>query len=45
MKNKKYHDIGTVSKSNRKMLETEVKLIPLKYKYMTAHFPGLIQVL
>jgi hypothetical protein len=40
MKNKKYHTVGT--KSNRKIVERG-KLIPLTHKYMTAHFPGLVQ--
>jgi hypothetical protein len=28
-KNKKYHIVGTVSKSNGKIVETEIKLIPI----------------
>ena len=38
MKNKNYHTVGTVPKSNRK----DAKRIPLTLKYMTAHFPGLV---
>jgi hypothetical protein len=30
MKNKKYHNVGTVSKSNIKIIETESKPIPRK---------------
>jgi hypothetical protein len=39
-KNKKYHTVGTFSKSNGKTVETETKLIPLTHMHMTAHFPG-----
>ena len=42
MKNKKYHTVRTFPKSNRKIVERG-KLIPLTHKYMTAHFPGLVQ--
>ena len=31
MKNKKYHNVGTVSKSNIKIIETESKPIPRIY--------------
>jgi hypothetical protein len=40
IKNKKYHTVGTFSKSIRKIIETETKSIPLTQIYMTAHFPG-----
>jgi hypothetical protein len=30
-KNKKYHTVGTFSKSNGKTVETETKLIPLTH--------------
>jgi len=40
IENKTYYTVGTVLKSNRKLLETEAKLT-LLHKYMTAHFPGL----
>jgi len=43
MKNKKYHTVDTVPKSNIKIDET--KSTPLKHKYMTAYFPGLVQIL
>jgi hypothetical protein len=36
MTNNKYHTVGTVPKSKRHS-------IPLTPKYMTAHFPGLVQ--
>jgi len=38
-KNTKYHTVGTVSKSNRKIIETEAKPIPLipnAHIYMTS---------
>jgi hypothetical protein len=39
-KQQKYRTLGTVSNSM-----VEAKLTPLTHKYMTAHFPGLIQAL
>ena len=36
-------NVGTVPKSNRKIVET-CKSLSLAHKYMTAHFPGLRQV-
>ena len=45
MKNKQYHTIRTVIKSNRKIVKTEGKLILLTHIYMIAHFPGLVQAL
>ena len=39
-KKKKYHTVGTFSKSNGKTVETETKLILLTHMHMTAHFPG-----
>ena len=45
MKNKKYHTMGTVRKSNRKIVETETKLTPITHIYMTIHFPGLAKAL
>ena len=42
-KEKKYHSINIVPASNRKIVETETKLIPLKYMYMTSHYPGLVK--
>jgi hypothetical protein len=47
MKNRKYHTVGTVPKSNRKLVEREAKSkidTPTR-KYMTAHFPVLVQAL
>jgi len=44
MKNKKYHTAGRFPKSNRKIVK-EAKSIPLTHKYMTAHFPDLVQAL
>ena len=63
MKNKKYYKVGTIPKSNIKIVErgkidtpntqihdrslswlgTGLVTIPLTHKYMTAHFPGLVQ--
>ena len=43
MKNKEYHTVGTVPKSNR--LIVEVTLIPLRHIYMNVHFPGFAQTL
>ena len=40
---KKYHTVGTVPQSNRKIVEIEVKSIPLTHKFMNAHIFGLIQ--
>ena len=40
---KKYHTVGTVPQSNRKIVEIEVKYIPLTHKFMNAHIFGLIQ--
>jgi hypothetical protein len=39
IKNKKYHTVGTVlfPKSNRKILETEVKSIPLTHTFLAWH--------
>ena len=45
IKNKKYLTVGTVPKSNCKIVETEAKLIPIIHQYMTAHFPVLVQAL
>jgi hypothetical protein len=42
MQNKEYNTVGTFLKSQRKYYE-EAKFIPLTHKYMTAHFPGLVQ--
>lgn len=39
--NNEYHTVGTVSKSNDNSL-IETKSIPLKHKYMSAHFPGMV---
>jgi hypothetical protein len=35
MKKKHYHAVGTVPKSNREVVETEAKKIPLSHIYMT----------
>ena len=45
MKKKIYHTGGAVPKSYRKIVEIEVKFIPLTHKYMTARFHSLVQVL
>jgi hypothetical protein len=42
LKRKKYHTIRTVPKSNKKIIETLVKLMHI---YMTSHLPGLVQAL
>jgi hypothetical protein len=34
---KKYHGVGTVPKSNRKIVELETKSISLTHTYMTTH--------
>jgi hypothetical protein len=39
MKNEKYHTVGTLPKSNRKVEETETKSITL---WMAAHFHGYL---
>ena len=43
MKNKKHYTVGTVTNSNRKIVETEIKSIPLAHIYLTAYFPDLVQ--
>jgi len=43
MKNKKYHDVGTVQISNQNIAAKEKKLIPLTHLYMIAHFLCLLQ--
>ena len=43
MKNKEYHTVGRVPKSNRQIVE--VTLIPIMHIYMTVPFPGLVQTL
>ena len=40
---KEYHTVGTVPKSNRKIVE--VKSILLMHISMTAYFPGFVQAL
>ena len=45
MTNKKYL-IGKIDpKSNRKMVETEIKMMPPALIYMAVDFPGLVQAL
>ena len=44
MKNKKYHTVGTIPKSNIKIV-VRGKMIPITHKYMITHFPGLVQIL
>jgi hypothetical protein len=43
MKNKKYHTVGTVTKSNGKIINPVIKPITLTYIHITSLFPGLIQ--
>ena len=43
MKNKKYYTVGTVPKYTRKI--TERNTIDSLTQYMTAHFPGIVEVL
>jgi hypothetical protein len=45
MKKKKYHAVGTSTKSNIEIVETEAKLVPLTNNYMTNHVPVLVQAL
>jgi len=45
MNDKKYYTVGTVPKSNQIILQIEDKLIHLTHKYMTAHFPDLVEAL
>jgi hypothetical protein len=42
MKNLKYHTVGKVLKSIRKIVEKEAKFISLANIYMTSHFPGFV---
>jgi len=44
MKIKKYHTIGTVPKSNRKIVDRD-KTGTSKHKYMTARFRDLVKSL
>ena len=41
---KKYHTVGTFKNPIEKSVKGE-KLISVKHKYMTAHFPGLVHTL
>ena len=41
---KNIHTVGTIPKSNIKIAERN-KIDTIAHKYMTAHFPGLIQAL
>jgi hypothetical protein len=43
MKNKKYYTVGTVPKYTRKIIERNT--IDSLTQYMTAHFPGIVEVL
>jgi hypothetical protein len=43
MKNKKHHLVAKVQKSNRKVVETETKMVVEAHIYMTPHFIGLVQ--
>ena len=45
MKNKKHHNVGTVPKTNRKILEPEAKWISLPHIYTTVHSYDLEQAL
>ena len=45
MTNKKYLIGKIVPKSNRKIVETEIKMIPPALIHMAVDFPGLAQVL
>ena len=44
MKNEKYHTVGTVPKTNRKIIERG-KIDIVSHKNMTAYFPGQAYVL
>ena len=39
-----YHTVRTAPKSNKKIVETAANSKLLTHIYMTAHFPGLIQI-
>ena len=45
MKNKIEHTVGTVPKSNNKIIVTEATSKALTHKYMTAHFRCWVQTL
>ena len=45
IKKRKYHTVGTFPKPNRKFVEKGTKCTHLTHKYMTYHFPGLVQSL
>ena len=42
-KKTKYHTVGT--KSNKRIVETEIHLIPLTHMYTTTHYHHLAQAL
>jgi hypothetical protein len=44
MKNKKYHTVGTIPKSNVK-IDERGKIDTLAHTKMTVHFPGLVHAL
>jgi hypothetical protein len=44
MKKKKYHTFGTVPNSNREIVGRG-NIDTLRHKYLTDHFPGLVQAL
>jgi hypothetical protein len=39
---KKYHTVGTIPKSNWKIVDTDAKSMHITHIYMTAQFPGLV---
>lgn len=43
MKNKGYHNVGTVPKSKSQIVETESKSLPLSHIYIPTHFSGLVE--
>ena len=40
-----YNTVGTVAKSNSKIVEAVAKSLPLTHIYITAYLPGLVQTL
>ena len=45
MKKKIFNNVGTVLKYNGKIVVTEENSRPITHISMTAHFPGLVQIL
>ena len=41
--NKKHHSVCAVLNSNRQIVETKTKSLPITHIYMANHSPGLVQ--